>query len=75
MEDYCTKEGLDFKLLIPLIQETALSVTKLSPSKAQTGPAVRNDSSTIEKHLQLLKKYPDLEQIYKLFTESISQAH
>ncbi len=72
MENYCKKEGLDFQLLIPLIRETALSIENLSPLHAQTGPAVRNDNATIEKHLELLKNHPQLKKIYKIFTDSIS---
>ena len=70
-ENYCHKEGLDFQLLFPLIKETALRIENLSPSKAQTGPAIRRDYNTIEKHKMLLKDHPELQQFYELFTESI----
>ena len=72
-EDYCQKEGLDFSLLWPLIKETSSRLETVSPSKSQTGPAVRNDRPTIEKHLQLLQNYPQLKKIYELFTGSIMQ--
>lgn len=71
MEEYCQKEGLDFSLLLPLIEETANRVTQISPSKAQTGPAARGDQPTIESHLKLLEKHPKLREIYRIFTESI----
>jgi predicted short-subunit dehydrogenase-like oxidoreductase (DUF2520 family) len=70
-ESYCNDEGLDFELLIPLIKETASRVEYTSPSNLQTGPALRNDHNTIEKHLGLLKRYPHLKKIYETFTESI----
>jgi predicted short-subunit dehydrogenase-like oxidoreductase (DUF2520 family) len=70
-EEYCKKEGLDFKQLLPLIEETALRIKDISPIEAQTGPAVRNDTETINRHLGLLAGYPYLEKIYRLFTESI----
>lgn len=73
-EDYCHKEGLDFKQLLPLIEETALRIKNISPKKAQTGPAIRQDSETIHKHLDLLKPYPQLKNLYVLMTESIQQA-
>ncbi|HYH14923.1 MAG TPA: Rossmann-like and DUF2520 domain-containing protein [Flavisolibacter sp.] len=73
MEEYCHREGLDFQLLTPLIQETALRVQTLSPAKSQTGPAIRQDTNTIEKHLGLLEKHPDLKAIYQLLTQSIQQ--
>jgi predicted short-subunit dehydrogenase-like oxidoreductase (DUF2520 family) len=75
VEDYCLKENLDFKLLIPLIQETCLRLNELSPGQSQTGPAIRNDEDTIGKHLALLTEYPELSKVYRLFTHSISQYH
>lgn len=72
-EDYCRKEGLDFKQLVPLIGETAGRVEKMSAADAQTGPAIRHDKETIEKHLSLLKDHPQLKNIYLLLTESIQQ--
>ncbi len=70
-EDYCKKENVDFKLLLPLINETASRLLSFPPKELQTGPAARNDRLTIEKHLALLKDYPDLKKIYELMTESI----
>jgi len=72
-EQYCRKEGLDFKQLLPLIEETATRIKDISPSKAQTGPAIRSDNETIEKHIALLKDHPQLKKIYELLTESIQQ--
>ncbi len=70
-EAYCKKEGLDFSLLHPLIEETAARLKTISPSTSQTGPAIRNDRATIEKHLALLKDYPHLKNIYEVLTDSI----
>jgi len=70
-EDYCKKEGLDFKQLLPLIEETAQRLKTTSPSDVQTGPAIRHDQPTIEQHLSLLAKYPHLKKIYEMMTESI----
>jgi predicted short-subunit dehydrogenase-like oxidoreductase (DUF2520 family) len=70
-EAYCKQESLDFTLLHPLITETANRLATLSPGNALTGPAVRNDQVTIEKHLGRLKDYPELQKIYTVLTESI----
>jgi len=70
-EDYCKNENVDFKLLLPLIKETSSRLQSFSPSELQTGPAVRNDKLTIEKHLVLLKDYPALKKIYEIMTASI----
>jgi len=74
VEKYCKDEGLDFYLFLPLIKETAARLDTVSPAKSQTGPALRGDETTIEKHLLLLKKYPQLETIYALLSESIRQS-
>ena len=73
IEVYCIKEKLDFSLLIPLIKETANRLNEMPPSHAQTGPAVRNDQTTIDKHLHLLEQHPRLKEMYQLFTQSIQQ--
>lgn len=70
-EQYCKKEGLDFYMLIPLIKETAARLENISPSFSQTGPAIRNDVNTIEKHRKQLEHYPQLSKFYEIFTESI----
>ena len=46
---------MDFKLLHPLINETAKKANELKPFDAQTGPAKRNDKKTIDLHLKMLK--------------------
>jgi predicted short-subunit dehydrogenase-like oxidoreductase (DUF2520 family) len=70
-ESYCKRENIDFNLLLPLIKETAERLEEIPPSQSQTGPAIRNDKATIEKHLAMLQSYPQLQKIYALLTESI----
>ena len=73
-EEYCRIEGIDFKQLLPLIEETTSRLKDNSSAKTQTGPAVRNDRETIHKHLELLSAHPQLKNIYILLTESIQQS-
>lgn len=54
------EQNLSLRLLHPLMIETALKAIELDSQTAQTGPAVRNDKHTIEKHLALLKSQPTL---------------
>ena len=70
-EDYCKRENISFQLLLPLINETASRLRFFSPDEMQTGPAVRNDNETIQKHLALLSNNPSLKKVYELMTESI----
>ncbi|MHA4845670.1 Rossmann-like and DUF2520 domain-containing protein [Flavitalea antarctica] len=69
--DYCANENLDFRLLTPLIAETAERLNYLKPNQVQTGPAMRHDHSTIAGHLESLKNYPDLAELYAVFTKKI----
>lgn len=62
-----------FKLLRPLIEQTATKVQVLLPVEAQTGPAKRNDTLILEKHLKLLSKEKQLKKLYKQFTKLISK--
>ena len=72
-ESFCEKEQVDFNLLKPLIRETANRISSTSPALVQTGPALRNDMLTIEKHLRLLKDYPRLKNFYLKITASIME--
>lgn len=65
------KAGLSFDLLIPLIKETYSKALANGPEYSQTGPAVRNDKNTIEKHMNLLSFSPELLSIYREISESI----
>lgn len=68
--EICNQNNISFKILQPLIEEVAHKITTLSPQEAQTGPALRNDTLTIEKHLELLQN-SDYQNIYNLLTQSI----
>jgi predicted short-subunit dehydrogenase-like oxidoreductase (DUF2520 family) len=70
-EDFCDKENVDFNLLTPLILETAFRVQDSSPAKVQTGPAVRKDILTMDKHLRLFTAHPKLRTMYLRLTDSI----
>lgn len=72
-KDLCTEHQIPFEILHPLIKETASKIEILSPEKAQTGPAIRNDKKTIKNHLDLLNKMQ--QKIYKILTKSIQNGN
>ncbi|MBK6276225.1 MAG: DUF2520 domain-containing protein [Saprospirales bacterium] len=75
-QDYCEKHQLDYQLLMPLIHETITKIDTILPKDAQTGPAKRNDTDIIDKHLTVLKNEDDkLFEIYKMLTDSILQMY
>lgn len=71
--DICKEHQVPFDILLPLIKETASKIETLSPEKAQTGPAIRKDKTTIKNHLDLLNK--EQQKIYKLITKSIQNGN
>jgi predicted short-subunit dehydrogenase-like oxidoreductase (DUF2520 family) len=66
----CIKNDLPFDILKPLIQETANKILTLSPNQAQTGPAKRKDTQTMNAHLSFLSD-ENQKEIYKMLTKSI----
>jgi len=66
---------LHFDMLKPLIIETAAKVQTALPESVQTGPAVRNDELTMNKHLELLKNMPELADIYETLSNSIKKTY
>lgn len=72
---FCKEEQLDFKLLLPLIEETVARLRYYAPADMQTGPAIRNDEVTLQKQDKYLERYPEIRKIYELFTQSIRSFH
>jgi predicted short-subunit dehydrogenase-like oxidoreductase (DUF2520 family) len=70
-EKILKEKGINFDILIPLIEETTEKIKTTDPSKSQTGPAVRNDKKTVGMHLELLKDKPELQNIYKIISDTI----
>jgi hypothetical protein len=73
--DVLNEKDIDFSLLHPLIKETAVKIRDVNPYQAQTGPALRKEISTINKHLELLDKYSEYKEIYNLLTRQIINKH
>jgi predicted short-subunit dehydrogenase-like oxidoreductase (DUF2520 family) len=74
-EKFCEESQINFRLLLPLITETVSRLEYLPAGILQTGPAVRNDNITIERHLQMLANNPHLLKLYETLTESIRLFH
>ena len=66
------EEQIDWKLFLPLIDETAKKVTEMSPKAAQTGPMVRYDTGVMNRQLDLISD-ERTRQIYRLMAESIHE--
>ena len=62
-----------YNYLAPLITTTAKKALFNNPTTVQTGPAARNDKKTINKHIALLKKQPELKRTYKTISKLITK--
>ena len=62
---------IDFQLIEPLIKATANKVGTENPALLQTGPAVRKDTDTINKHIEMLDDSSDLQKLYQDISNSI----
>lgn len=71
--EICEQNGIPFEILYPIIEETSNKIIEIGPFKAQTGPAKRNDSKTIENHKAILNKHQ--KEIYNLLTNSIQSTY
>ena len=72
--EICTENQTAFDILKPLIQETANKVLTQSPKDSQTGPALRNDETTIQRHIEQLKDSP-YKDLYRYLTTSIQNTY
>jgi predicted short-subunit dehydrogenase-like oxidoreductase (DUF2520 family) len=61
---------MEFQDIRPLVEETVRKAMELSPSKSQTGPAIRQDEDTIQRHLEMLKD-EQMKSLYRMITDSI----
>lgn len=60
---------IPFRVLLPLIDETAKKIHSISPLDAQTGPARRGDDNVMQHHISLLTQ--EQRQIYQSLSSEI----
>lgn len=70
-EEIMNRKGLDYEMLKPLIIETISKSFELGAKRAQTGPALRADFTTLEAHYQFLNYNEQVAELYKLISQDI----
>jgi len=65
---------LDPGLLDSLLEETFHKLREMDSYSAQTGPAMRGDRETINKHTELLKDHPELQKLYTFISRDIERS-
>ena len=66
--------NIDFKLLLPIINQTVKKLNKNKPSEIQTGPAQRKDKKIIKDHVNSIKD-KRIKEIYELISKSIMKTN
>ena len=72
-EKLLADEGVPFRVMLPLVRETARKVETISPRDAQTGPAVRGDRGVLREHLSQLNDRPELADLYRMISIDINK--
>lgn len=65
MEDLGMKRKDVREAFLPLIKGTLDNLEELGTKKGLTGPVLRGDIETVKKHLKVLRKFPEIENIYR----------
>ena len=65
------KADADLDILAPLLEETIRKSLAIGPIGAQTGPAARGDLEVLDQHMELLERYPDMQEVYQLISQQI----
>lgn len=69
--DLLATGNIPFEVLLPLIDETSRKVHDMPPRQAQTGPAARNDTDVMHRHIDQLASNSDLQVLYRLLSDYI----
>lgn len=72
--EHAAQNELPFEILHAIMLQGPGKAIDLGPKKAQTGPAVRFDRPTLEKHMDSIMD-ADVQELYKLLSASIQKYH
>jgi predicted short-subunit dehydrogenase-like oxidoreductase (DUF2520 family) len=73
-DEILSKSNIDFKLLLPLINQTVRKLENNKPSNVQTGPAKRDDKKVINAHLENIEDETTKE-VYQLISNAIIKSN
>lgn len=59
------QEEKAFQVLLPLVKGTLHNVKKFDIHASLTGPVIRGDKASVEKHLEALRKFPPFYEMYR----------
>ena len=70
-DEFGKEEGIDVKIFHGMIADMIKLLQDHPPSSLQAGPAYRGDWSTVQKHLTLLNRFPELQELYETISKHI----
>tara|TARA_X000000368_G_C23028282_1_gene711292 strand:- start:830 stop:1585 length:756 start_codon:yes stop_codon:yes gene_type:complete len=73
-DDLLAEKNIDFEILLPLIKQTIAKLEKDKPKTVQTGPAMRNDKTIIQEHINLIQK-KEIKALYQKISTNIIKTH
>ena len=50
--------------MLPIVRQTIENYARLGPAAASSGPLVRGDTEIVSRHLEVLKKIPEAQDVY-----------
>lgn len=59
--------------MLPIVLRTLENYAKRGPARSFSGPIIRGDASTLEKHLRVLRTLPDVRSVYLALAKSALQ--
>ena len=65
------KDDISLDILKPLVVETIRKAFEIGPENAQTGPAAREDFTTIDAQTLLLADDESLQRMYRMISQEI----
>ena len=73
-DDLLAEKNIDFEILLPLIKQTIAKLDKNKPKTVQTGPAMRNDKTIIQEHINLIQE-KEIKVLYQKISANIIKTH
>lgn len=73
--DICKEQEMPFSLLQPILQQTLDRVNIYAPKEVQTGPARRNDTGTMKKHIEMMEQHPQWQAVYEALSSAIKSTY
>jgi predicted short-subunit dehydrogenase-like oxidoreductase (DUF2520 family) len=71
----CAERNIPSEMIRPILEQTFKRAMESSPALSQTGPAIRRDITTMNRHLDLLTDRPDWAAIYQALSLSIDKMY